>query len=133
MENSNQGSLSLTPEERIKEWEVDEKIAKKLTEHRSKPGKDDSNIVDYNDEIRNLINQVYPDGQKTWVEARYKDEDDEKRYCLLRKIGDEGSERGKKGKVKDYKTKIYKVKVGDKEDEEFYYDIATINPPPPID
>jgi len=116
-----------------KEWEIDEATAKKLMDNRRKPGNDSSNIVDYNDDIRNQIDRAYSTAKKTWQEARYKDEEDEIRYSRLRHIPDDNDgSRGNKGRVKGYKTKIYMVvSDGKPTTSTTYYDIATIHPPPP--
>ena len=118
----------------IKDWEIDLATAKKLKDHRQDHGNDMSNIIDYNDCVRNAIMKAYPaDATGVWEEARYKDDGDETRYSNNRKIPNEpDGTRGKNGRVKDYKTKIFVVTVKPKgqADPVYYYDIATICPPP---
>ncbi|HEV8080104.1 MAG TPA: hypothetical protein VGP43_05290 [Chitinophagaceae bacterium] len=120
----------------VKDWEIDEKVAKKMIYHRREAGNDTSNIIDYNDTVLDEITKAYPKNALIAMEeARYKDDEDEIRYCRMRKIPDENNgNRGKQGKVKGYKTKIYKVTVTNGLSEEAdYYDIVTIKPPPPED
>ena len=116
----------------IKDWEIDSATAAKMIEHRRHPG-NMSNIIDYNDCVRNAIMKAHPGGQGVWVEARYKDDDDEIRYCKNWQIPNEpGGGRGKKGKVKDFRTMIFvvTVKPANAPDPTYYYAIAKICPPP---
>jgi hypothetical protein len=117
----------------IEDWKIDGPIPKKMMDHRREVGNDMSNIVDYNDDVRNAIMIANKGKDGTWEEARYKDDDDEIRYCKNWKIPAEpDGSRGKAGRVKKYKTKIFKVsdKTKDSTSEPTYYDIARIVPPP---
>jgi len=117
----------------IEDWLIDWPIAKKMKDHHGERGNDTSNIVDYNDTVRNAIMNANKGKDGTWEAARYKDDDDEIRYCKNWKIPAEpDGSRGKAGRVKKYKTKIFKVtdKTKDPASETTYYDIARIVPPP---
>ncbi len=124
----------------IKDWEITPQRAERMIEHRRSDTRNQrhnmSNIIDYNDTVREAVMKAHPQGKGTWEDARYLDEEDEIRYCKNWKIPDESNnQRGKKGKVKDYKTKIFKVtetRDGLREGV-FYYDLGMIKPPPDED
>lgn len=115
----------------IKDWEIDANTAKRMMKHHSETGNDSSKIVDKNDEVLNEIKKTYPQGKLNWVDARYQDEEDEKRYSKLRNVSEKNGIRSKKGNVKGFKTQILMVTDNSMGEEEVrYYDLGTIKPPP---
>ena len=84
-------------------------------------------MSNYNYPVRDAIQKLYPNSKVVAVNARYTQDYDEARYCMLRGLVDP-----KACKVKSHNTVIYMVASDSTNnlEEDVFYDIVTICPPP---
>lgn len=110
----------------IKDYEVPEKEAQEMISWYSKCSpamRHDKTTITVMDNVEDAIRKANPKAEIEWVNARFKDKDDETLYCKT--IG--GDSTGGKCAVRNYKGKFIKVKGGPKP---LYYLAIHLCPPP---
>lgn len=129
-------SRVITDKERgdVENWKISDTIAQKMIKRLNscglfKPCRDNSKVIDPNNENYLKLVSAYGKENVTNVDGRYRHAD-RHRYCELR-----GFEDHKRCKVKGYKTQIVKVELptGSMFAVTNYYDLYTIKPPPEED
>lgn len=112
-------------------WVIDPAIALAMIINNGRSGKP-STIINYKDGIMKLARDRHPQATKIgFISARYREEDEE-RYKEKRNIENSSPA----WRVKEHYTRILEVQVRKRKDngifetEKYYYDVATICPPP---